>query len=177
MTDSIRRIVKSTTIREADRYLQIEPCIVTADMTLYEAGICVSKRPDARVISVVEGAGKLLGLVSTQILIEDVLFAVMPEEFFARVRDFNTAASVSRLATARTVRDVMLPPVSVTMANTVRDAFELMHQHNLAGLPIVDESKVVTGYIDLLELALVLIRSHELHDPKPPKMPEQKPEE
>jgi CBS domain-containing protein len=48
----------------------------------------------------------------------------------------------------------MSPPIALRPESTVADAFRAMHEHRYSGLPMVDLSGHVIGYIDLLELAL-----------------------
>jgi CBS-domain-containing membrane protein len=60
---------------------------------------------------------------------------------------------------ARTAGDIMLDPVSIHREQTVRDAFEVMHKARLNGLPVVDESRKVVGYLDQLELLLVWVHA------------------
>jgi CBS domain-containing protein len=43
----------------------------------------------------------------------------------------------------------------VKQGETVKDAFERMHEHRLSGLPVVDERYHVVGYINLLELLVL----------------------
>jgi CBS domain-containing protein len=38
--------------------------------------------------------------------------------------------------------------------STIGEAFRVMHEHRLSGLPVIDREERVIGYIDLLELAL-----------------------
>ncbi|MFV1859245.1 MAG: CBS domain-containing protein, partial [Anaerolineales bacterium] len=45
--------------------------------------------------------------------------------------------------------------VWVKRGETVREAFKRMHEHNLSGLPVVDEQYHVVGYINLLELLAI----------------------
>jgi CBS domain-containing protein len=53
----------------------------------------------------------------------------------------------------------MLPPISVKSTDKVRDAFKRMHEHDLVGLPVVDDRYHVIGYIDLLELMAACLDS------------------
>jgi CBS domain-containing protein len=61
----------------------------------------------------------------------------------------------------RTVADAMKEPVWVKREETVKDAFKRMHEHSLPGLPVVDDSYHVVGYINLLELMAVCLHSEK----------------
>ena len=83
-------------------------------------------------IGVVDKEGKLIGLIRARVLFEDVFYQVMPEEFLQDASGVDKIVAFARLSTARTARDVMQPPIAVTMDDSVRDAFERMHDHTLA---------------------------------------------
>jgi CBS-domain-containing membrane protein len=57
----------------------------------------------------------------------------------------------------RTAADAMHEAVWVKRRETVKDAFKRMHEHKVQGLPVVDNSYRVTGYINLLELTAVCL--------------------
>ncbi len=59
----------------------------------------------------------------------------------------------------RTARDAMTEPISVTMADTLSDAFEKMHHQQLSGLPVIDEAGKVIGYLDQLQVLSVWVMS------------------
>jgi len=96
----------------------------------------------------------------------------MPEERNRIVADHlsdvllaPTATAMEHLAReglsdrAELAGDVMVDPVSVHPDETVRTAFERMHESKLNGLPITDADRVVVGYVDQLELLLVWVRA------------------
>jgi CBS domain-containing protein len=155
--DDFRDAVKRTLVRDADRFLNIEPCLIPPEMSLIDLATRICQRPDARVIAVVDQEGRLIGLVRSRVLFEDIYYQIMPEEFVTDATTIDKIVAFARLASARIARDLMQPPVSVTMDQTVRDAFELMHDNTLAGLPIVDRDRKVIGYLDMLEMLLVVL--------------------
>jgi CBS-domain-containing membrane protein len=57
----------------------------------------------------------------------------------------------------RTAADAMHEPVWVKRGETVKDAFKRMHEHDLPGLPVVDDRYHVAGYINLLELVTICL--------------------
>jgi CBS-domain-containing membrane protein len=155
------RIVRATQIRHADEMLAIAPCIVQGDFTLSQVVQMLSSGSTARIISVVDHEQRLIGVFSAQTLFEDVFFQVVPEEFLTRLADYERSLEFVRLVAVRTASDIMRRPVYVKMSDTVQDAFHLMHEHKLVGLPICDEERRVIGYIDMIELLLVWLRAAE----------------
>jgi CBS-domain-containing membrane protein len=52
----------------------------------------------------------------------------------------------------------------VHYADTVKQAFRLMHQHDLTGLPIVDDNNHVVGFVGLLELLDLILKKQPSHE-------------
>ena len=61
----------------------------------------------------------------------------------------------------RTAADAMQDPVWVKESETVKDAFKRMHEHDLAGLPVVNDLYHVVGYINLLELLAICMKKED----------------
>lgn len=54
------------------------------------------------------------------------------------------------------ISDIMIPdPVSIRPENTLRDLNNLMSQHNIAGLPVVDANGIYKGEVNVLDLLKV----------------------
>ena len=61
----------------------------------------------------------------------------------------------------RTAADAMSKPVWVKQGETVKDAFKRMHENDLPGIPVIDSRYKVVGYIDLLELLAVCLKTKQ----------------
>jgi CBS domain-containing protein len=152
-------ITQSTPIAEADTLLRMEPVVVHADDSLRTAAEAAVENTGCRVIAVVEENRKLTGVIPIRVLVNDIFLKIVPEEFLGEILDLEGALKYAEHIGARTVRHIMLPPISVHREETVRDAFERMHAAKLNGLPITDDDGRVTGYVDQLELLLVWVRA------------------
>ena len=152
-------ITQQTSIREADQFMTVEPVIVRADDDLQSLAESATRQPGARVISVVDERGKLIGVIPVRVLVNDIFLKIAPEEFLGEILAYDQVLKYAKHMGAKTARDIMLKPVSVRMDATVRDAFECMHRSKLNGLPITDEDGKVIGYVDQLELLLVWVRA------------------
>lgn len=75
------------------------------------------------------------------------------------VADAETATQFSHSMEDRVAADIMLAPATTLLSDTIGDAFRVMHHRRLAGLYIVDADGRPTGYLDLLELALVYVQA------------------
>lgn len=152
-------ITQQTSIAEADRLLSIGPVSVRPTDSLERLAELAVENPSCRVLSVVDADGRLLGLVPIRVLVNDIFLKVVPEEFLGEILDYEAVLKYAAHVGARTAGDIMVPPVSVHPEESVRDAFQRMHEHRLNGLPITDADERVVGYIDQLELLVVWLRA------------------
>jgi CBS domain-containing protein len=152
-------ITLATTIAEADRNLRMEPVIVKASASLRETAELAVVNTGCRVLAVVDSNGKLIGVLPVRTLVNDVFLKLVPEEFLGEITDLEAAHKYAQHVGARTAGDIMVEPVSVRSEQTVRDAFERMHDGHLNGLPVVDADNRVVGYVDQLELLIVWVRA------------------
>jgi CBS domain-containing protein len=152
-------ITQSTPIAEADRYLRMAQVVVHAGDSLRAVAEKAVENTGCRVIAVVGEDERLVGLIPVRVLVNDIFLKIVPEEFLGEILDLEGALKYAEHIGARTAGDVMLPPVSVRSDDSVRDAFERMHAAKLNGMPIIDESGRVAGYVDQLELLLVWVRA------------------
>ena len=83
-----------------------------------------------------------------------------PEEFLTEILEHGRMEEYGRMMRARTAGELMQPPVYVTVQDTIGDAFARMHDHDLEGLPVVDEALRPVGYLDRLELIKVWLWEH-----------------
>jgi len=143
---------RNTPVEEVAAILNLEPTVVPADLPLDQVALAMLKQPHVGVACVVSEDGRLVGLLSLQDLADDLFFRILPEEFLSEVRDLEQVMAFADRSRVRTASDAMKEPVWVRRGETVKEAFKRMHEHNLTGLPIVDDQYHVVGYINLLEL-------------------------
>lgn len=154
-------ITQATAVSQADQLLTIAGVMVHAADSLQEVAEQAVRNPGCRLIAVVDDLDRLVGILPVRTLVNDIFVKIVPELFLGRIEDMADVKDYAELVKARTARDVMQAPISVERTQTVRDAFELLHEHDLPGLPIVDEQHRVVGYVDQLELLLVWVRASD----------------
>jgi CBS domain-containing protein len=153
-------ITQATPIREVDEQLRgMDPIVVSRGDSLHRMAELAIENPICRVLSVIDEEHRLVGLVPVRLLVNDIFLKIVPEEFLGIISDVDDVMEYAHHIGARTAGDIMLPPVSLHRDHTVRDAFEAMHKARLNGLPVVDESGVVVGYLDQLELLLAWVHA------------------
>ena len=157
-------ITQATPIADADTILRIGPVVVRADASLHAVAKAAVENTGCRVIAVVDADQKLLGVIPIRVLVNDIFLKIVPEEFLSEILDYEAALNYAGHVGARTAGDIVQPPISVRLDETVRDAFERMHAAKLNGLPITDDANRVVGYVDQLELLLVWVRASGSQD-------------
>lgn len=161
-----RSVLKRTTIREVEHVLDIEPTIVHARDDLVDVAREAFGRPSTRVLAVVDDEERLVGVLPVLRVVEEIVARAAPEQLLAGISTAEQAARFAEEVSARTARDLMLPPIYLGLDDTVSASFAAMHVHHLSGLPVVDAERRVVGYVDVLELALRYLE--ELHPSHPP---------
>lgn len=134
--------------------LQTPPITVDASASLAGLPELLVQHRGCWTVGVVDEAGILVGIIPVDLVIQDLLFDVMPEELLTDLLEPDRAANLIRELHARTAGELMQPPVSVFSGATLRDAAHTLHQAELQGAPVVDETGRVTGYIALLDIML-----------------------
>ena len=154
------RRFEAMTVAEADRFMTVEPIIVRTTESLQAVASRVVDYPTCRVLSVVDEAGRLRGLLP----IVDLAFAafvhVMPEVFLKYANDLIHSAQFAALSHGRTAGEVMRPPVSVRASDSLERALGVLLEANLEGLPIVDAEGRVGGYLSLVEFLCAWIANY-----------------
>lgn len=155
------RLARETTVAACEALLDIGPLLVALDADLREVVRRSARQSATRLIGVVDENGRLAGVTPVTRVAESIVAKAVPEALLIDVADAATATEFSQSMEVRVASDIMLPPATVVMADTIGDAFRLMHRRKLGGVYIVDEDGRPIGYLDLLELALVYVRASE----------------
>ena len=157
------RLARETTVQECQALLQIPPLLVPLSADLRDVVREAAHQSATRLIGVVDENGRLVGVTPVTRVAESIVACVVPEALLVDVADAVTATEFSQSMGVRVAGDIMLPPAAVVLADTIGDAFRLMHRRKLGGVYIIDADGRPTGYLDLLELALVY--AHALDTP------------
>ncbi len=153
--------LRDTPVVNIDAIMRLEPTIVGTEDSLSEVAQCMLAHPNVHVASVVAEDGRLVGLLSLRNLADDIFFHIMPEEFIAESTDIEKMMAFADKSRILCAGDAMMDPVWVKPMDTVKEAFQRMHDNGLSGLPVVDDQYRVTGYINLLELVALCMENKE----------------
>ncbi len=154
-------VLRNTPVEEVVAILNLEATIIRADTPLEDIPQKMLIHPNVHVICVVAEDDRLVGLLGLRALADDIFFHILPEEFLSEISDLDEAMEFANRSHMRTAADAMQDPVWVKKGETVKDAFKRMHEHDLAGLPVVNDLYHVVGYINLLELLAICMKKEE----------------
>lgn len=155
------RLARHTPVAACEGLLAIEPLLVHREDDLLEVLRRSAAQPATRVIGVVDERGVLVGVMPILRLAESIVARVVPESLLTDIADIADVARFGHAVEARTVADAMIAPAAISPDATIADAFRIMHARRMSGLYVVDGDGRPTGYIDLLELALVYLEALE----------------
>ncbi len=85
-----------------------DPIIVTADRSLHRLAEQAVENPGCRVMSVIDGDARLIGLIPVRVLVNDIFLKIVPEEFLGEIQDVEAALKYAGHIRARTAGDIML---------------------------------------------------------------------
>ena len=154
-------VLRNTPVEEVVAVFNLEPTIINADTPLEDIPQKMLIHPNVHVACVVAEDDRLVGLLGLRALADDIFFHILPEEFLSEISDMDEAMEFANRSHMRTAADAMQDPVWVKQGETVKDAFKRMHEHDLAGLPVVNDLYHVVGYINLLELLAICMKKEE----------------
>ncbi len=150
--------IRDMPVKQAADLIKSDIITIPASASMSEVVIAMQENPSTHVAAVVSREEHLLGLVTLRSLADHVFFGIMPELFFSEVFDQERAEEFGRMSNVRSVSDCMMPAVAVHASDPVREAFRIMHENQLSGLPIIDDDNHVVGCLSLLELLTLVIK-------------------
>lgn len=139
-----------------------QPAIVEPDDSLAEVATKMLNHPSTHVACVINEEGRLCGIVRLEAIVNDLFMRLMPEEFLHELSELKEALEFADHLKHRTAADAMEEPVIIHPGDTIRSAFHRMHDLKLPGLPVVDDSHHVIGYVNLLEMLALAAKGHHL---------------
>ena len=153
-------ITRGTSVGEALGRVGIEACVVYEENDLFHAAESMAACLGTQTVAVVDEDGRLVGVIPMRLLLAELYLHVAPEEFLVGMRAFENIEEFGKISRAQKAKELMQPPVYVTMADSAREAFVKMHESKLEGLPVVDEEMKVVGYLDRLQLVRLWLQKH-----------------
>lgn len=145
------------TVADIMAVLRLEPTVVHVDDPLEKVIRSMLTHPQVQVVAVVNEVDRLVGLIDVFTLADAFLLTVFPEAFLSHMTELEQVEEFARRTHIKQASDIMQEPAWVHVEDNIADAFRVLHERKLSGIPVVDEHYHVTGYISLLELMGVCI--------------------
>lgn len=157
----VSKINVSMSVESVLSIFDLQPVIVRTSAPLTDVIEQMLNNRNVQVSCVVNEEKRLVGIIDLNALAEVFFSKVFPGHFLGELKDLKHALDFAALSKVRVASDLMQDPVWVKKGDSLEKAFELMHGHNLPGLPVLDDHYEVIGYINLLELMAVYLKNDE----------------
>ncbi len=147
------KLVKDELVCDVSDKLVTVPAKVARDQTIKGAVDALLRVPITRKVYVVDAKGKLEGVVKIETLLRHVGYRM-------GVREPGVSSYIRMLSEALydKVEDIMEVPVTIMKTDTLAHATELMIEHHLNDLPVVDEHGILTGELNSMEILTAAVR-------------------
>lgn len=140
-------------VRDAMKIITSPSIIVREEASIYETVRLMIDTPHARLASVVDEQGRLVGIVTLKSLV-DHIFA------HRHFENRKTLGSMFNIVHTENSLDLATPQVIyVTPDESLEEAVQKMQAVGLEEIPVVDEEGIVIGDINLLDLLSIWIES------------------
>lgn len=126
-----------------------KPAVVKEDDQLKDAVEALTKNLISRKVYVVDGEGKLKGVITIETLLKQVGYRVGVRET-GMISFFKFLSGIFK----ENVTEFMEKPVTVTNRDKVLDALRLMVEHHLNDLPVIDDKGRIVGELNSLEILI-----------------------
>ncbi|MEE9151219.1 MAG: CBS domain-containing protein [Thermoplasmata archaeon] len=126
-----------------------KPAVVKEDDQLKDAVEAMTKNLISRKVYVVDGEGKLKGVITIETLLKQVGYRVGVRETGV-ISFFKFLSGIFK----ENVTEFMEKPVTVTNRDKVLDALRLMVEHHLNDLPVIDDKDRIVGELNSLEILI-----------------------
>lgn len=126
--------------------------VVSAATRFGEMVPTVEAQPHVRTVAVTDTDGRLIGVIPMRTLYGALVADVYPEALMGDVASVGSALDIADHIVHPTAGEIMLAAESVSLTDTLHDAFIALHRSGHAGLPVVDSDQRPVGYLDLLAI-------------------------
>src|SRR3990172_8606831 len=100
-------ITRRTLVREAMEMVGGDGCVVSEGEDLAVVSEKLAGIPGVHTVAVVDGEGRLVGVIPMRLLVDELFLDVAPEEFLVGMRDIEDVEEFSRISRARTAGELV----------------------------------------------------------------------
>lgn len=146
---------RNTPVSEIIPLLDLKPTIVQMNTPLTEVMTQLMTNPGVPAACVVNTEGRLMGVIPIKALADVMMIPVMPESYINDPDEYEKALQYAQITDQHIAVGVMKDPIFMQAHETLEQVYQRMREHNLSGVPVVDKSYHVIGFITLLGLMAV----------------------
>ncbi|UCD83551.1 MAG: CBS domain-containing protein [Deltaproteobacteria bacterium] len=158
------KITAKTTLKEAGEIIRVEASVVAMKATLPEMVQKVIDNPRTRTLCVVDEEEKLIGIIPSRTLDDDVFRRIVPEKFIQR--HYGAKKLLKYLAGPElTAESIMRRPRFAKPNSTLAEVLRILYENDLEGIPIVDDELKIVGYVDMHEILAVWLEAAKRTEP------------
>jgi CBS domain-containing protein len=133
-----------------------KPVSVTEDAILKDAVEAITQNSHSRKVYVVDGEGKLKGVITIETMLRQVGYKVGVRETGV-ISFFKFLSGVLK----ENVMEFTEKPATITKRHKVLEALRMMVDYHLNDLPVIDEEDRLEGELNSLE---ILVKARQLFD-------------
>ncbi|MFB4165635.1 CBS domain-containing protein [Alteribacillus sp. JSM 102045] len=100
-----------------------------------------------RSIYVVDENYKLVGIIT----LKEILKAIAVQKNIKTGKRFSKGKFLGYIKNESTAQDIMHPPISVRLSDSIENTLAVMIQNNMEELPVVDEHQTLLGDVNAFE--------------------------
>ncbi len=126
--------------------------VVDAGAAFEELVRAAAAHPEVRTVAVTDDDGGLTGIIPMRVLYGALFADVYPGAAMADVTSFESALQYGDHMVHPNAGEIMIEAQSVSLTDTLHDAFIALHRSGQAGLPVVDAQNRPVGYLDSLAI-------------------------
>jgi CBS domain-containing protein len=124
-----------------------KPAVVKEDAILKDAVDAITQNMISRKVYVVDGEGKLIGVITIETLLRQVGYRVGVREA-GMISFFKFLSGIFK----ENVTEIMDKPVTITDKHKVLDALQKMVEYHLNDLPVIDDEGKIVGELNSIEI-------------------------
>ncbi len=135
MVEKIAKNLEELKVRDAYRTITLQPLFLEPEASIKELIEFITLSPDHKATFIIDVKKKLIGIVPNQLILESIKGSILAGE-----------------PIVKTVKEVMMPPISVTEEWNLKDAIEQMLTSRIFELPVVNLKGKIKGTLTDVEI-------------------------
>lgn len=143
---------RQTPVSQILKHFELLPTIVQVDTPILEVVMHLAANPGMPAACVVNAEERLVGVIPLKGLADVVMAPVMPDAYLNDPQGYEKALNFAKLTEGHIAANIMSDPFYILEDETMEQAYARMKVNKLSGMPVVDHTYRVKGFLTLLGL-------------------------